>query len=284
MSKPTPPKSWLHTCSRVLLRLARIAAVTYLGLLLVMLWLENYLIYPAPRYPDGDWNADRVAAEDVYFTSADGTKLHGWYFHHAQPRAHVLYCHGNGDCVAYHAEYLQRLSESQRIAIFSFDYRGYGRSEGTPSEAGVLQDSIAARDWLANRAELPLQQIVLMGRSLGGAVAVDLAAESGARGIILQNTFTSMPDVAAPMYWFLPVRLFMRTQYNSAAKIDRYSGPLLQSHGTADRLVPIGVGKKLFDLAPTHTKAFFPIDGGDHNDHEPEEYYRVLDRFLADLP
>lgn len=277
---PVPwPKRLLHSALRIL----RVVAVAYLGVILLLLWLENYLIYPAPKYPAGDWNADRVGAEDVHFTSADGTKLHGWYWSRPEPRAYLLYCEGNGDCVAYHADYLQRLSEEMNLAIFSFDYRGYGRSEGSPNERGVLMDSAAAHDWLAERAKLPPNRIVLMGRSLGGAAAVDLAAEKGARGLVLQNTFSSLPDVAAPMYWFLPVRLVMKTQYRSAEKIKRYPGPLLQSHGTADSIVPYAIGRRLFDLAPGE-KTWFDVKGGDHNDPEDQEYYRLLDEFIEKLP
>ena len=111
---------------------------------LMLLWLENSLLFPAPKYdPRDGWNAAAYGAEDVWFNSADGTKLHGWYFPRPEPRAYLLYCHGNGDCVAYHGEFGQ-LSRDLNIAIFHFDYRGYGRSEGTPHEAGVLADGVAA--------------------------------------------------------------------------------------------------------------------------------------------
>jgi fermentation-respiration switch protein FrsA (DUF1100 family) len=280
VAKPIPlSRKILYSCLRIL----RVCALAYLGVILVLLWLENYIIYPAPKYPDGDWNADRVAAEDVYFTSSDGTKLHGWYFDRPEPRGHLLYCHGNADCVAHHAGYLKRLSDDLNVSIFSFDYRGYGRSEGSPNERGVLLDSAAAHEWLAKRANVPAGNLVLMGRSLGGAAAVDLAAERGARGLILQNTFSSLPDVAAPRFWFLPVRLVMKTQYRSAEKIKRYPGPLLQSHGTADSIIPYAVGRRLYDAAPGE-KTWFEIKGGDHNDPEDPPYDEALREFIERLP
>jgi uncharacterized protein len=261
--------------------------IGYILVCFVLMFLENSLVYPAPKYTsdnlaDANWNARNYGAEEVQFVSADGTGLHGWYWQHPNPQGHLLYCHGNGDCVGYLGEYLSQLSQQHRLSVFVFDYRGYGRSEGSPSEIGVLQDGVAARDWLAARAAIPPAEIILMGRSLGGGVCVDLAANSGARGLILQNTFTSLPDAAASIYWFLPVRLLMRNQYRSIDKIGRYSGPLLQSHGNRDRIVPFAVGQRLFDAAPG-TKRFFTIEGGDHNDPEPDEYSVAFEDFLSSL-
>jgi fermentation-respiration switch protein FrsA (DUF1100 family) len=184
--------------------------------------------------------------------------------------------------VGYLGDYLSELSRRHRLSIFVFDYRGYGRSEGSPNEAGILKDGVAARDWLAKRAAVAPTEVILMGRSLGGAVCIDIAANSGARGLILQNTFTSLPDVAAHIYWFLPVRLLMRNQYRSIEKITHYSGPVLQSHGNHDRVVPFALGEKLFKAAPG-TKRFFRIEGADHNDPEPETYWIAFEKFLLSL-
>jgi fermentation-respiration switch protein FrsA (DUF1100 family) len=273
----------LLACRRALPWL-RLAAVCYLLVLLLLLLLENTLLYPAPKYPTGDWEAASIPHEDVHLASLDGTPLHGWYFDHPQPRAVLLYLHGNGDCVAYLGPYLAALRDKLRLAIFVVDYRGYGRSGGSPFEKGILEDGDAAQRWLAERAGCRMNEVVLMGRSLGGAVAVDLATRNGARGIVLQNTFTSMPDVAAGHYPWAPVRWLMRNRYDSLCKISGYRGPILASHGTADGLVPIEFGRRLFDAAPSERKEFVPIEGGDHNSPEPREYYLALDRWLESLP
>jgi fermentation-respiration switch protein FrsA (DUF1100 family) len=123
-----------------------------------------------------------------------------------------------------------------------------------------------------------------MGRSLGGCVAVDLAAKNGARGLILQNTTTTIPDAAASLYWFLPVRWLMKNRYDSLSKIGRYHGPVLMSHGTSDTLVPSALGQRLFDAIPGPNKRFFAIEGGGHNDAEPPAYDDALDDFIASLP
>jgi fermentation-respiration switch protein FrsA (DUF1100 family) len=259
-----------------------VAAVVFLLVLLVLLLLENTLLYPAPKYPEGDWVASYLPHEDVHFTSADGTKLHGWLVEHPRPRAVLLYLHGNGDCVGYLGPYLQQLSDNHQITIFAFDYRGYGRSEGAPGEQGILEDGHAAQLWLAERLKLNPADIVLMGRSLGGGVAVDLAANNGARGLILQSTFTSLPDAAACLYPWAPVRWLMKNRYDSLSKIGRYPGPVLVSHGTTDDLVPCNLGRKLYEAVPG-PKRFVELAGG-HNDEESPEYYQALDEFLARLP
>ena len=277
-------RTWLTSAGQRALRWGRMALVGYLVVLLLLLFFENTLLYPAPRYPTGDWTAAELAHEDVFFPSADGTQLHGWYFEHASPRAVILYAHGNGDCVAYLGPYLSELRNKLRVSIFAFDYRGYGRSEGSPAEAGILADGDAAQRWLVERTGRRPDEIVLMGRSLGGGVVVHLASKNGARGLILQNTFTSLPDAAARMYPWAPVRLLMRNRYDSLSKIGSFDGPVLSSHGTADDLVPYELGRRLFDAAPTSRKEFFTIEGGGHNTREPREYYLVLDRWLEGLP
>ncbi len=264
-------------------KLLRIAALSYLGVLLVLLYLENWLVYPAPRYPAGDWEAAHLPHEDVYLTSADGTKLHGWYVEHQEPRAAILYCHGNGEHVAYNDDLLRLLRDKFRVSVFAFDYRGYGRSEGAPFETGILEDGEAAHAWLAERTGLAQKDIVLMGRSIGGGVAVHLAAKNGARGLILESTFSTLPDAAARQFPWLPVRWLMKNRYDSVTKIADYRGPLLQSHGDCDTLIDVSLAKKLFDAAGG-PKEFFDVSGGDHNCMQPAEYYAALDAFLDKLP
>lgn len=277
---PATPIGYLWG-SRIL-RLLRIGATAYCLVLLVLIYLENMLVYPAPRYPEGDWEAKWLQHQDVNFASADGTKLHGWYVEHPQPKAVILYCHGNGTHVADLAEFLQVMRDEFQVSIFAFDYRGYGRSEGKPAEKGIMEDAEAAQKWLAEKTGIKEQEIVLMGRSLGGGIALHLAAEKGAKGVILQSTFTSLPDAAATHYPWAPIKMLMRNRYDSLARISRYSGPVFLSHGTADRTIPFSHGQTLF-AAATGPKEFFEIPGGDHNDAEPEDYIPALHRFLDSL-
>jgi len=241
--------------------------------MLMLLFLENSLIHPAPKYPRGDWEPDHLQYEDVYFTSADGTRLHGWYVPHPTPRAHVIYFHGNAQNVASLAPLLNRMNYEYRISIFAVDWRGYGRSEGAAHEAGVLADSQAAAEWLSQREGIPASQIVQHGRSLGGAAAVHLAAKYQSRGLIVEDSFSSMPDVAAPLYPWLPVRWLMRSRYDSAAKIGDYEGPFLQAHGGQDQLIPPLVAMRLHEAAVKAEKEMVIFEGKGHNDPAPVKWF-----------
>jgi len=254
-------------------------ALIYLGVIILMMFLERAMIFFPSSYPEGDWNPAGLVFEDAWFEAPDGTRLHGWYVPCEHPRAAVLYCHGNAGNITHRAGILSRLHDQTRVSVLIFDYRGYGRSEGRPDEAGVLADARAARDWLARREGIEPGDVVLLGRSIGGGVAVDLAARDGAGALVLESTFTSLPDVAAHHYPWLPVRRLMRTRFDSLSKIANYHGPLLQSHGNADTIVPYPLGRQLFE-AGNEPKQFITIPGGDHNDSQPEGYYETLSAFL----
>jgi fermentation-respiration switch protein FrsA (DUF1100 family) len=258
-------------------------AVACLTLGLLMLMFEESLIFFPAKYPEGFWNPPGLRYEDAWFTAADGVNLHGWYCPADQPRAVVLFAHGNAGNLSHRVDALRNFQNQLGCSILIFDYRGYGRSQGRPTEAGILADARAARLWLARRAAIPPEQIVLLGESIGGAVMVDLAAADGARGLILENTFTSLPDVAAYHFPWLPVRLLMRTRLDSASKIGRYHGSLLMCHGTGDTIVPFELAEKLYHAA-NEPKQLVVVPGGDHNDPPTQKYLDALDRFLSRLP
>lgn len=255
-----------------------------LSTLPMLSFLENRLIFPVPPLMADQWNPPELDFEEVRFHSADGTPLHGWYVDHPQPRAHILYCHANGVDVSDLDGMLKKVSEGLEVAIFAFDYRGYGHSAGSPHERGVLEDANAAHHWLSQRVALSPDQLVLMGRSLGGAVAIDLAARNGARGVIVEGTFTNIPDVASHLFWWAPVRWFVRSRFDSLSKLAQYHGPLLLSHGTADELIPYADAQRLFAAAPGEHKQFVSLSGAGHNDPLPAEYYEEVARFLHRLP
>jgi fermentation-respiration switch protein FrsA (DUF1100 family) len=244
--------------------------------------LDELLLFYPSKYPDGDWKPKGLSFEDVWFKAEDGTRLHGWYCPCDKPRAVLLFAHGNAGNVSQRSGRMQYFQRQLRVTALIFDYRGYGRSEGVPTVEGTLQDARAARILLARLAGTPESQIVLMGRSLGGAVAVQLAAGAPARGLILESTFSSFKDVAAHHYprlaWLVPA-----SKLDSLTQIKRYKGPLLQSHGDADGTVPYSLGLKLFQAA-NDPKRWVTIHGGDHNSPQSADYYRQLSRFLDDLP
>jgi fermentation-respiration switch protein FrsA (DUF1100 family) len=251
-------------------------------ILLAMMLLERPLVYPVPPVSWGDWNPAGLAHEEVWFHSTDGTKLHGWFVPHPNPERAILYCHGNAEHVAMNADLAACLRDKLQASVFLFDYRGYGHSQGTPYERGCVADADAAQHWLAARMKLRPDELVLMGRSLGGAVAVALAAQNGARALILENTFPCLPDAAAVHYPWLPVRWAMDNRYDAVSQIARYSGPLFQSHGAADRVVPMALGRRLFDAAPGQAKRWVEFPGAGHNDVWTDSYYDKLAAFLKE--
>lgn len=239
---------------------------------------ELLLFFPA-KFPNGNWTPKDLRYQDVFFAATDGTKLHGWYCHADNPRAVVLAAHGNAGHVASRAPWLRYLQTRAKVSVFMFDYRGYGRSEGTPTVEGAIQDATAARVKLCELANVKDSEMLLMGESLGGAIVVQLAAKSPPRGLILQSTFSSLRDVADVHYpklsWLVP-----RNKLDSATQIAVSRGPLLQSHGTADRTIPFSLGQKLFQAA-NEPKQFVAIDNADHNNWLTDAYLRRLDEFIT---
>ncbi|MFN0056191.1 MAG: alpha/beta hydrolase [Planctomycetales bacterium] len=242
---------------------------------------EQSQVFHPVQWPDGDWSKQNQPIEDAWFVAADGTRLHGWYFPHEDPVAVVLFAHGNAGHVGDQVETLRLLHDRHRLSIMTFDYRGYGRSEGTPSESGILQDARAARRWLALRESIEESDIVLFGQSLGGGVMVDLAAKDGARGLVLGNTFTSLPDVATAHAPLLPARFLMRNRLDSLSKIGNYHGPLFQVHGSGDRLIPWDQARRLFSAANEPKR--FESNSGDHNSPLTEANHEALAEFLQSL-
>jgi fermentation-respiration switch protein FrsA (DUF1100 family) len=277
---------------RLVKRIAAAVAFLYVAVLLFLMANETKLVYPGSKYPRGNWTPENFDYEEVEFQSADGTKLVGWYLH-APDAAEIataeieadaeflLLCHGNAENVAQSAAYVgDRLRKALRANVFVFDYRGYGKSEGVPFERGVLEDSEAAFEWLKQKSGKAADEIILVGHSIGGGPAVHLASEQGARTLVLQRTFNALTEPAANQYPWLPIRYVMRNQFRSIDKIRNYQGPLFQSHGVQDRLIPIRMGRELFDAAPTTRKKFIAVDGMSHYEPLPESYWSDLKQFV----
>jgi fermentation-respiration switch protein FrsA (DUF1100 family) len=264
------------------LRATRVSLMSYVGICVVAMSWENQLIFNPARYPEGNWTLPRDV-ENASFVSLDGTKIHGWLWTHPDPRAVILFAHGNAQNLTDWANTMSVYRDRLKSTILIFDYRGYGCSEGSPSEAGILMDARAARNWLSRKTGATANEIVLMGQSLGGAVMVDVAAKDGARGLIVDRSFDSLPSVAAYHYPFLPVGWLMRTRLNAAAVIREYRGPLLVVHGEHDDIVPARCGRALFDAANEPKKLLMDPRLG-HNDFPNEEVLAALEAFVADLP
>jgi fermentation-respiration switch protein FrsA (DUF1100 family) len=244
--------------------------------------LEDSLLYQPTRYPKIEPQPPELLKEDVWFTAKDGTKLNGWYCPVEHPRAVVLFAHGNAGNVADRWPTFRLFTARLGVTIMGFDYRGYGRSEGKPSEEGLLADARAARKFLAEKAGVKESDIVLYGQSLGGAVMVDLATNDGARGLILQSTFTSLADVANYKFPLTPPGNALQNRFDSLSKIGKYHGRLVIAHGTDDDLVPISQAKTLY-AAANEPKVFVAAVEAGHNFSPSLEYLITLDDFFNRL-
>lgn len=248
--------------------------------------IERSLVYPAPPLQRGNWETRWIEREDVAITSPGPgprlERLHGWFVPHPRERHVVLYSHGQSEHVASLVSVVVRLRDALDASVLVYDYRGYGKSSGHPTEAGCIADGLAAQQWLAERTGRLPEEIVLVGRSLGGAVNVAVAATRGARTLVLENTFGRLTDVAAYRFPWAPVRRVMHERYDSIQRIRHYEGPLLQLHGTRDRVVPAKFARQLYAACPSGQKRFFVHRGGKHHDPAPLEFYARLNRFLEE--
>jgi fermentation-respiration switch protein FrsA (DUF1100 family) len=279
-SKPPMPPRFFRVAAR---RTFYFLFGAYGTAALMLIWFENSLIYPASRADVGDWTAyAALGGEEVEFRAEDGTRLHGWYLPHPQAKRVMLLAHGNGDNVATAAREAVWLRDALDASVFVFDYRGYGKSEGQPHEKGLYQDGDAALRWLLERAKVPASEVYLVGRSLGSGVVVDLGVKHQVKGLLLICPFAEMPDPAANLFWFMPVRYLMSNRYPSYQKIGAFKGGVFIVHGDQDELVPIWSGKRLFDAA-AEPKQFATIPGAGHNDVDLSQCELQVREFLEKL-
>jgi fermentation-respiration switch protein FrsA (DUF1100 family) len=253
----------------------------YFLIVAVMLLLENYLVYPATSAAV-DWQQPIPAQTiDVELHSADGTRLHAWWCPFHDSKDAVLLAHGNGGNLSHRGWLVDQIQNVLRVSVLIFDYPGYGKSEGRPSEQGCYAAADAAYDWLTTTQKISPERIILYGESLGGGVMVELASRRPHRALVLERTFSSLPDVAAAHYFFLPAHLLMHNRFDSVSRIGQCHRPLFVMHGDVDRVIPCRLCQRLFEAA-NEPKRFFPMPGVDHNHPLPSAALESVDQFLAE--
>ncbi len=245
-------------------KLALILVLVYAALAgCVYLAQERLIYFPyAAREHATTPAAHGLPFEDVAMRTEDGETLHAWWVPAAKARGTVLHFHGNAGNISHRIDYA-RMFQGLGYNTLLVDYRGYGRSTGSPSEAGTYKDADASRRWLIETRGLRDGDIVIFGESLGGAVGCWLAAKHTPHALILASTFTSVPDMAAEMYGFLPVRLMSRFKYNTRECVAGVNAPVLVAHSPADDIVPYAHGQRIY-AAAREPKAFLDMAGG-HN-------------------
>jgi fermentation-respiration switch protein FrsA (DUF1100 family) len=264
------------------LMLTAIAAIVFAFAVVVLLAhaMQDRLVYFPTRELEATPRAIGVEYEDVWLMTEDGVRLHGWFAAAPASRATVLFFHGNGGNISHR---LERIAIFRRLGLGTFlvDYRGYGSSGGRPSEQGTYRDARAAWRYLTETRGLSSSTIILYGESLGGAVATHLAVERTAGAVIIESSFTSLPDLGAEVYPWLPVRWISRYVYPSARNLAQVRVPVLVIHSRQDEIIPFHHGQALY-AAAHGPKAFLEIRGG-HNDGpwmSGTLYVEGLDRFL----
>lgn len=242
---------------------------------------EEIWFDPAPA-EYGNWQPQDLAYEDIWF-DCQGEQLHGWLVEHESPRAVVLFLHGSSGNLSYRDAVLRTLHDELQCTAMVFDYRGFGRSDGKLNgEAALYEDSRAARKWLAARLGISESEIVLYGRSLGSALAIDLAAGDGARGLVVQNAFASLPDVAHVHYRFAPAYRTMRYRLNSIDKIGGYHGYFLQSHAGEDEVVPLEQAMRLF-AAANEPKTMLVEPNATHGTPMSQSFIDAFDQLIDEV-
>ncbi len=242
----------------------------YLALMFYIYFNQDKMVF----YPTDDFavQPDQLGLifEDVHIKIDDNITIHGWYFPSKDPdnKKAVLFFHGNAGNISHRLETAKYLYDLG-VATFMFDYRGYGYSTGEPTEDGVYADGEVSFDWLVETKSFKAENIILFGRSLGGAVAVELAGRKQCGGLIIESSFTSVGDIGQKLFPIFPIRSLIRYTFNSVEKIGQIQIPKLITHSPDDELIPYTMGQKLFEAA-AEPKQFIKLSGG----HNSRSYFK----------
>jgi len=250
------------------------------GLMVTVLYVMQRSILFVPDLDQPDPSTSRAPMMQVVrATTGDGLQLEGWWHPPAPGHPTVAYFHGNGGNVGGRDEKARQILE-RGYGLLLAGYRGYGGNPGSPSERGLIEDG---RAWLDRLEELgvPAPGVLLYGESLGSGVATALALERPAAALVLEAPYTSIVDVAAARYWFVPVRWLLRDRFDTRSRLPGVTSPVLIVHGTADRVIPVAHGDALFAVAP-EPKRLVRIEGGGHTDLFEHGALDAVDRFVSE--
>lgn len=259
-------------------------ALAVLALMAGLRWFEGAMLYFPSRTLTAHPGSYGFKYEDLSLKTEDGPVLHGWYVEGKPGAPALLVCHGNGGNISHRLEKLALFHEAG-ASVLLFDYRGYGRSTGRPTEAGTYRDGEAAYRWLVDVKKIPAGRIVFYGESLGNGVAVELALRHKPLGLIVDSAFTSVVDMGRIVLPWFPAAWLVKYRYDNLAKIANVGCPALFLHSRQDDIIPFELGRRLFEAA-REPKTFFEMKGS-HNDGFLETgpaYAAAIARFLDGLP
>ncbi|MBA3232024.1 MAG: alpha/beta hydrolase [Acidobacteria bacterium] len=265
------------------MRLAITIGVAIVGLKLLVWWLEPRMAFFPLEGVQQTPAVFKLDFEDVAIETADGETLHAWWLPAPEPRAQVIFWHGNGGNLALWLDVIAGLRR-QDFSVLAVDYRGFGASTGRPSEQGLYRDADAALRVFEERLRTPGVPVIHWGRSIGAPVAAYTASKAPPDALVLESPFADVIAIIGrnPVMRFL--HLFSSYRFPTSRFLEEYDGPLLVIHGDADRIIPFRAGRRVFEEARGTRKTFVPIPGADHNDLHlvnPVQYWRAIDAFVA---
>jgi len=261
----------------------------YLIVFVLILAVCTYLFYPRVEsffiyFPQSNFDFHpeefRLQYKEAFFDTEDDELLHGWFFPGEKDSPVILHFHGNAGNISHRLDLVQSFLR-KRFSVFLFDYRGFGKSSGRPSETGLYRDGIAAWAYLVEKEKIAPERLVLHGHSIGAAVAIEVALQKKVRGLVIESAFTSTKDMAKTLALFALISPVVPAHYNNLEKIRRVPFPMLIIHGERDEIVPFSMGQKLFETATDH-KSFYPVKDAGHNDVlivGGEKYFEVFAEF-----
>lgn len=258
-----------------------VAAIAYIGMSAAVFFRQPYYVYMPDRTIDMTPSDVGIAFERVRLSVADGETVTGWFVpagESADARLTVLFLHGNGGDMGDRLGYVRTLHENG-FDLMMIDYRGYGESTGDPSETHTYEDAMAAWRYVIETRGTERKRVLVLGRSLGGAVASWLAAEVNPGGLVIESSFTSAAAMAAKMFPFLPVRFCCSFKYDSLSRMAKIRCPVLVGHSRKDAVIPFALGRELFLAA--HEPKFFVELHGSHNESGLDVDVEYLEAFKA---
>lgn len=265
-----------------IIRIPLIAVIIfYIIILLYFTINQSHFLYFPDHELAGTPAGIGLQYETVSFDTEDKVKLSGWFITAKGQRGVILFCHGNAGNISHRLESIQTF-HSLGLSVFIFDYRGYGKSEGNPTEQGTYLDVKAAHNYLIKEKKVAPKEIIVFGRSIGGAIGAWISKEVEVKALIVESTFTSVSDLGTQIYPFIPVKLLSRFKYNAKEYLPKVNCPVLVIHSRDDEIIPFTHGKKLFEVA-NDPKQFLEIRGT-HNDGfmiSAENYKDGLKYFIS---
>lgn len=254
----------------------------YFGILGLLLLLENRLVYHPLSVSDYWHPPSRLSPQNVTFETSKGDKIHAWWCSQANAPYTILFSHGNAANLSSHAWIIPAMREKFGCNVLIYDYPGFGHSTGVPGEQACYASAVSAYDWLTKSKQIPPQDIILMGQSLGSAMACELATKCEHKALVLLSPFTSIRDLGQELVPIFPVKWIMSHHYDNLGKLKDYHKPLLIGHSTADEVIPFHHGQQLFESSTSVEKHFYKIEGERHN-ALPAGFFKAMSDFVFAL-